>query len=139
MSDCLLFDCDGTLVDSERLCNIGLVRIFDRLGVVLDADELVNRFRGWKLAEILDALKLENSVVLPDDFVPRYREIVSQLFETELKPTEGVEQALANLPQPKAVVSSGPSHKIRQAFRIILVRLPALVINMFRQMNYGSI
>lgn len=118
MSACLLFDCDGTLVDSERLCNIGLVRMFERLGVILDADDLVARFRGWKLAEILDVLRLENSVVLPDDFVPRYREIVSQLFETELKPTEGVEQALANLPQSKAVVSSGPSHKIRQALRV---------------------
>jgi len=47
---CLLFDCDGTLVDSERLCNIGLVQRFAPLGIKLDADELVIRFRGWKLA-----------------------------------------------------------------------------------------
>jgi len=118
MNACLLFDCDGTLVDSERLCNIGLVRMFQHLGVVLDADELVIRFRGWKLANMLQSLQHEHALVLVEDFVPVYRDIVSQLFEAELKPVEGIVHALKNLPQPKAVVSSGPPHKIRQALKI---------------------
>ena len=118
MAACLLFDCDGTLVDSERLCNVGLVRKFQQLDISLDADELVERFRGWKLARILADLEAEHGVALPTDFVPSYREIISQLFEAELKSVDGVEYALANLPQPKAVVSSGPQHKIRQALQI---------------------
>jgi len=115
---CLLFDCDGTLVDSERLCNIGLVRMFRPLGVTLDVDELVIRFRGWKLATILQTLQHEHALVLAEEFVSAYREIVSQLFEANLKPVEGIVHALENLPQPKAVVSSGPPHKIRQALKI---------------------
>lgn len=118
MTQCLLFDCDGTLVDSERLCNIGLVIKFKELGVNLDADELVQRFRGWKLASILDLLQQEHSVRLPDHFVASYREKVAELFESELKPVPGIELALEGLDQPKAVVSSGPRHKIEQALRV---------------------
>lgn len=118
MKVCLLFDCDGTLVDSERLCNVGLARKFQQIGISLDVDELVIRFRGWKLATILEVLEAEHSVTLPEGFVASYREIVSQLFETELKPIEGIEHALASMPQPKVVVSSGPRHKIKQALRV---------------------
>lgn len=118
MPSCLLFDCDGTLVDSERLCNIGLVQKFGDLGVALDADELVMRFRGWKLAAILKSLEVEHSLTLPESFVQEYRAIVDRLFEAELRPIEGVEYALASLSQPKAVVSSGPRHKIEQALRV---------------------
>jgi len=118
MNQCLLFDNDGTLVDSERLCNIGLVVKFKEYGIALDADELVVRFRGCKLAKILDVLSNEFEVDLADDFVGSYRSIVADLFETELKPIEHIEEALKNLNQPMAVVSSGPVDKIQQALRV---------------------
>lgn len=118
MSACLLFDCDGTLVDSERLGHVGLVRKFQPLGIDLDADELMMRFKGWKLGRILEILESEHDLALPKDFVPGYRAIVSELFDAELKPIEGIEQALADLPQPKAVVSNGPPQKIKQALSL---------------------
>jgi len=118
MKQCLLFDNDGTLVDSERLCNIGLVLKFKEYGIKLDADELVIRFRGWKLTKILDTLSMEYELTLADDFVESYRSIVTDLFESELKPVDHIEEALKNLSQPKAVVSSGPVHKINQALRV---------------------
>lgn len=96
----------------------GLVLKFREFGVELDADELVIRFRGWKLARILDLLEQEHEITLPENFVDHYRAIVSQLFDTELKPIEHIEEALNNLDYPKAVVSSGPVHKIEQALRV---------------------
>lgn len=118
MNKCLLFDCDGTLVDSERLGNIGLAIKFGELGVELDADVLVTRFRGWQLAKILEKLCVEHCLVLPDDFVETYRKIVAELFETQLVPIAGIASALEKLPYPKAVVSNGPVHKIKQALRV---------------------
>ncbi|MEH6445040.1 MAG: HAD-IA family hydrolase, partial [Oceanospirillaceae bacterium] len=118
MKKCLLFDCDGTLVDSERLCNIGMVIKFREKGIELDADELVVRFRGWKLAKIISALEAEFDIHLPENFVHQYRAIVTDLFETELKPIEYIEESLKNLDYPMAVVSSGPVQKIQQALRI---------------------
>jgi HAD superfamily hydrolase (TIGR01509 family) len=118
MNQCLLFDNDGTLVDSERLGNIGLVVKFREYGVELDADELVIRFRGWKLATILDTLSVEYGLILADDFVDGYRSIVNDLFERELKPVDHIEEALKNLAHPKAVVSSGPLQKIYKALSV---------------------
>lgn len=118
MNQCLLFDCDGTLVDSEWLCNLGLVIQFKALGVSLDVDELVIRFRGLKLARILEILSMEHHLVLRDDFIPAYRAVVAGLFVTDLKPVAGVIEILKNMQQVKAVVSNGPLNKIKQALDI---------------------
>ena len=105
-------------MDSERLGNIGLVVKFREYGVELDADELVTRFRGWKLANTLETLTQELELSLAEDFVDSYRAIVTELFEMELKPIEHIEYALKNLKQAKAVVSSGPLQKIKQSLRV---------------------
>lgn len=118
MSNCILFDCDGTLVDSERLSNIGLVRKFEEYGIQLDADELVKEFRGWKFSKILEALQARFCVTLADDFIESYRTMVAALFKSELKPIAHIEYALENLTQSKAVVSNGPREKIEQALDI---------------------
>jgi HAD superfamily hydrolase (TIGR01509 family) len=118
MNQCLLFDCDGTLVDSEWLCNLGLVIQFKELGVSLDVDELLIRFRGWKLARILEILSMENHLALNDDFIPAYRAVVARLFVSDLKPINGVLEMLRNTSRVKAVVSSGPLNKIKHALGI---------------------
>ncbi|WHI47913.1 HAD-IA family hydrolase [Microbulbifer sp. VAAF005] len=118
MSKCLLFDNDGTLVDSEHLSSIGLAMMFENYRIKLDADELVIRFRGWKLASILSLLEEENNIKLKSNFVAAYRDIVTKLFIRELKPVEGVADALEALDGEKAVVSSGPLQKIKHALDI---------------------
>lgn len=118
MNKCFLFDNDGTLVDSERLCNLGLVIMFKDLGITLDADELVNRFRGWKLATALTALEQEYEISLVESFIPQYRLLVSDLFIKNLKPIDGVVEALESIDSPKAVVSSGPIEKIKQSLNL---------------------
>lgn len=118
MAKCVLFDCDGTLVDSERLGFLGLSVKFLALGIQLDPDELVIKYRGWKLAAILEELVGEHAVVLPSDFVEHYRVVVADLFARELQPIAHIATALQQIDLPKAVVSSGPRHKIEQALKL---------------------
>ncbi len=118
MINCLLFDCDGTLVDSERLCNIALVMKFNELNITLDPDELELRFKGQKLANILEQLQSEHTITLPDGFVPAYRKLTNELLAKELKPIKGIKEALDQLDYPKAVVSSAPRDRIDLALKV---------------------
>lgn len=116
---CLLFDNDGTLIQSELLCCEALAeRYLAEKNISLDAHTLFSRFRGWKLADMLDTIQSETGVAWDSEFVKRYRNRMNTLLEDKLLPIDGVEEALSALPQKKAVVSNGPRNKIIDSMRI---------------------
>ena len=118
MIRCLIFDCDGTLVDSEYLCNLGLAIKLQEYDINEQPIELMRCFRGWKLANIIQQLEFKHCRKFDSDFVSTYRIIVSNLFKTELKPVAGIEQALSNIDLPKCVASSAPIQKIEEALKV---------------------
>jgi HAD superfamily hydrolase (TIGR01509 family) len=115
MIKCVIFDCDGTLVDSEYLCNLALEINLAQLGIQESAISLMERYRGWKLSKIFDELEAIHSVKLNES---KYRSLVAELFDRELKPIEGVSEALSKIQQVKCVASSAPLDKIEQALRV---------------------
>ncbi|MEL0660363.1 HAD family hydrolase [Psychromonas arctica] len=116
--DLIIFDCDGTLVDSEYLCNLALQQQLAELGIDSDAEELMALYRGVKLNVILTSLESEFDTRFPDSFIPDYRLKVKHLFEQHLKANEGVKDLLASLKTPFCVASSAPRDKIEQALQV---------------------
>jgi HAD superfamily hydrolase (TIGR01509 family) len=114
----VIFDCDGTLVDSEYLCNLGLELKLREKGVTEDAHSLMSRYRGWKLEQVLERLSLKYELELDEIFVRSYRQLVSELFDERLQPVEGVKEALSEISLPKGVASGGPPEKIKQALTL---------------------
>jgi HAD superfamily hydrolase (TIGR01509 family) len=117
----ILFDCDGTLVDSELLGNVALAQQLALAGVHETGEALTQRFRGHKLADMLADLQARHGVSLPDDFVARYREHAARLFEREVVAMPGANallDALATRGQAMCVTSNGPIAKIRQTLRV---------------------
>ena len=53
----VIFDCDGTLVDSEVLANEVLVEAVAEHGLVLSVDDAVRSFRGGKMADCVALLE----------------------------------------------------------------------------------
>ena len=115
---CVLFDCDGTLVDSELPGNVALAQELGLAGIVESGESLTDRFRGHKLADMLATLQADHGVALPDGFVDRYRARAAAMFERGVQRMPGVAEALEGLALPMCIVSNGPIAKIRQSLRV---------------------
>jgi HAD superfamily hydrolase (TIGR01509 family) len=122
MKRLLLFDCDGTLVDSELLCNVALVDLLKPLGVALEARTLEKRYRGVKLEDQLSSISQEHQINLNEGFIEDYRAHVLRLCQSDLKPIAGVVEALTKLALPKVVVSNAPTKKVEISLKVCDLR-----------------
>lgn len=113
---CILFDLDGTLVDSEGLGNQAYLDLLPQLDDTVHG--LVARYRGMKFATILTDLERRLGAPLPEGFAARYRAHVTSLFETSLTAMPGARAMLEALQHPRCVASSGPRAKIEQSLRV---------------------
>ncbi|WP_017842806.1 HAD-IA family hydrolase [Methylotuvimicrobium buryatense] len=132
---CVIFDLDGTLVDSEGLCNQAFLDLLPQLNETVAS--LTQRYRGKKLAQILADLERRLCQELPDAFEQQYRQRVAELFSHELKPIPGVPEMLEGMNFPKCIASSGPPLKIRQALQVSGLA-PYFGDNLFSSYEVGS-
>lgn len=110
---CVIFDCDGVLVDSELITAKVLVKMANNLGLHLDLDLFAQEFMGRSLNDIMQHLEILTNGHLPSNFESEYRRLTYKAFSTELKPIEGIQTVLQNLEVPFCVASSGPLEKIK--------------------------
>ena len=111
---CLLFDLDGTLVDSEGICQQGYLDLVPELSDTIE--DMISRYRGVNLEEIMVDLEKRVGRSLEEDFECRYRARVAQLLSSQLQPMPGVPEMLAQLTSagfPICIASNGPLHKMR--------------------------
>ncbi len=116
VSLCLIFDLDGTLVDSEPLCNQAFLDLLPQLEDTVPS--LIQRYRGMELARILTDLSLRVGQPLISDFEAQYRTRVAQLYDTSLAPMPGAIEMLSLLSNPKCVASNGPMGKAMHGLRV---------------------
>lgn len=132
---CVIFDLDGTLVDSERLCNQAFLDLLPELPDSLEM--LTQRYRGEKLASILADIENRFCLTLPDRFEQHYRQRVAALFSNELKPMPGVIEMLEKTHFPRCIASSGPPLKIHHALKVSGLA-PYFGDNIFSSYEVGS-
>ncbi|MGY6567071.1 MAG: HAD family hydrolase [Halomonadaceae bacterium] len=120
---CLLFDCDGTLVDSEPLLAAEMATSLTRLGLPFQASDYIGEFRGSRFRNIVAALEERYGSVDPLHLAETETEMRSNLnrrLETELTAIIGAREALmALIDYPCGVVSNGPENKIRTSLQAI--------------------
>jgi HAD superfamily hydrolase (TIGR01509 family) len=109
--DLIIFDCDGVLVDSERLAVRTETEILASLGWPLTQAEVVERFVG-RSAEYMHA-QIEEQLGRPVDWEQEFESRYREVFEQELCPVEGIVDVLQVVSIPTCVASSGTHGKIR--------------------------
>lgn len=113
---CIIFDLDGTLVDSETLSLQLLLDLLPELEY--DIDDVLDRYRGVRLDLILADLEHRSGNRLPDDFIERYRAKEARLLEENLCPMPGALQMLRAIEFPICIASGAPLPKIRRSLHV---------------------
>lgn len=110
---CIIFDCDGVLVDSEPLSNQVMVDLVNQCGATIDLEYAYTYFKGNSLQNCIDRISKLIGKEIPFDFEKEYRKQSFEKFKKEIQPISGIKNILDNLEIPFCVASSGPENKIR--------------------------
>ena len=109
---CIIFDCDGILVDSETIANQVLLSMSAPFGLKMTMEEAVKNFNGRRLKNIFEQIEKLTDKKLPDSFETDFRKQTFEAFKTDLKAVKGVRRFIENLSVPYCVASSGPIENI---------------------------
>ncbi|MCX4688361.1 HAD family hydrolase [Kitasatospora purpeofusca] len=108
----VIFDCDGVLVDSERIAARVQIGLGAELGWPLTEEEVVERFIGRSMAsideQVAERLGRETADRWWAEFVRRHAEQV----DAGLEPVDGLPEALDAIALPTCVASSGSHEKM---------------------------
>ena len=109
----VIFDCDGVLVDSERLAVRIDVQVLAQLGWVLTEAECLERFVGRSDQSVKADIEAQLGRALADNWTDEFEALYRAAFAAELTPVPGVIEALDQIALPTCVASSGSHDKMR--------------------------
>ncbi|MFI7439845.1 HAD family hydrolase [Nonomuraea indica] len=113
-TELVILDCDGVLVDSERIAvRVGTAAL-RRLGRRLDEREFAARFVGCSEEHWLRAVGPD----VPPGWHEQLAAEHAAAVEAELTPVAGMPEALARITLPTCVASNGGHAKIARSLRL---------------------
>jgi len=109
----VIFDCDGVLVDSERIAVRVNVALGAELGWPLTEAEVIDRFIGRSTASIAEQFAARLGTAAADRWRERFELLHHEAVEAGLAPVDGITEALDAIGVPTCIASSGSHAKMR--------------------------
>jgi HAD superfamily hydrolase (TIGR01509 family) len=140
----VIFDCDGVLVDSERLAAPILAAVLTELGLPTTPQDVDRDFKGRSWEHGLEVIRARRNGAEPwPELRERYRSELFAAFDSELVPIAGIAAALDALDAagvPRCVASSGDHERIRRGLRSagLLGRFPDETIFSVEDVEHGK-
>ena len=111
--DCVIFDCDGVLVDSEPISNRILTGMLNDLGLPYTQQRTMDRFVGRSMPSCVALIEEELGAPAPAGFTEEFHRRTVAAFDEELEPVAGIREVLDMIRWPHCVASSGDHAKLR--------------------------
>ncbi|WP_209000992.1 HAD family hydrolase [Stappia sp. BW2] len=116
MPSLVIFDCDGVLVDTERMANANMAAIITELGIPMTGPDCQRRFMGRTLEDVQSMIEELTGKVLPANWPDQVRLRDLEKFKAGVPAIEGVAGVLDDLDRrgvAYCVGSSGKYEKMR--------------------------
>ncbi|MDG1728725.1 MAG: HAD family hydrolase [Algibacter sp.] len=110
---CIIFDCDGVLIDSESIAIRVLVDMANYLGANMHFKKSLIDLKGKSLNSCMTLISKRIGKPLPVNFESDYRINTFEAFREQIQPIKGIKDVIGSLEIPFCVASSGPENKIR--------------------------
>jgi len=114
----VIFDCDGTLVDSERIANEVLIEYLADFGITLTMKESASRFNGVEMKDSVRQIEELIGSSLPADFLSTFRSRSEHALASRLRPVDGVHRLVGSLSVPYCIASNAPMDKIELSLTV---------------------
>lgn len=110
----IIFDCDGVLVDSERITAEVFSKVLnEECGLSLSLDVLLETFMGQSSQKCLTIIEEMIGQKPPLGLEARYQNEINNALQESVTAITGIEKALAELSIPYCVASGGTYEKMR--------------------------
>jgi HAD superfamily hydrolase (TIGR01509 family) len=113
----VIFDCDGVLIDSERLAVRVEGEILARLGWPLSREEIIERFVGRSSAYM--RAEIEAQIGRPVNWAEEFQRHYDAVYEIELQVVPGIDAVLDGLTVPTCVASSSTHRSLRRNLGLV--------------------
>ena len=109
----IIFDCDGVIVDSERIANEVFAKVLnEEFGFSLSLDDMFQTFVGYSSSQCMAIIKEMLGEEPPPHLESRYKEEINHALATSVTAVSGIENAITNISIPYCVASSGSYEKM---------------------------
>ncbi|PZD74763.1 6-phosphogluconate phosphatase [Acaryochloris thomasi RCC1774] len=111
--DLVIFDCDGVLVDSERITNTVFAEMLNELGLSLTLEDMFEQFVGHSMSYCLELSEKLLQRPVPNNFEKEFHERSAIAYQTSLQPVPGIVDLLQGLEIPYCVASNSTHQEMQ--------------------------
>ncbi|MGA7811258.1 HAD family hydrolase [Bradyrhizobium sp.] len=111
--DLVIFDCDGVLVDSEKISCRAHADVLSRHGYPITADDVFQRFLGRSTRQANLEIEAELGRSLPDAYHGELQDELFRAFTADLEAVPHIGDALDRISAAICVASSGSQQRMR--------------------------
>lgn len=122
ITDLIIFDCDGVLIDSEIISAKMLIQELRKIGIHIDRNYVATYFLGRSYPTVFSTIRRDFGVELPMSFEDQYRDQLLKAFDEKLKIIPGVDRILREMKKPWCVATSSSLPRAEKSLELTGLR-----------------